>query len=159
MISKGWSLNLKDWQRLEGLFREHNQWIPWRKVTLSPHNSFMVPNTPGVYGICAAPPVVSRPREPNGNRQTMFQELAVPLYIGMSETSLQRRFNDHCRRPSDDLRKAKRCYSQVKLAFWFAELDQEYIRLAEGLLIRCFGPPVNQVQGIIKGTIGTPISL
>ena len=72
MISKGWSLNWEDWQGLEELFREDNGWIPWRKVTLSPHNSIMVPNTSGVYGICAAPPFAVRPRESNYNGQTMF---------------------------------------------------------------------------------------
>lgn len=159
MTTKGWSLNTEDWQTLEALFREHNGWIPWRSVTLNLNHRFLVPDAPGVYGICATPPFTTGIREAKGNVQTMFQELAVPLYVGMSESSLQRRFSDHCQRPSDGLKKAKRCYSQVKLTFWFAELTQEHIRLAEGLLIKCFGPPVNQVQGTIKGTVGNPISL
>ena len=159
MITRGWSLNTEDWQRLESLFREHDQWIPWRSVTLNPRNIFEVPDTPGVYGICATPPVAVGPRESTSNGPTMFQSLAVPLYVGMSESSIQRRFSDHCQRPSDSMKRAKSCYSQVKLTFWFAELAKDHIRLAEGLLIKCFGPPVNQMQGTIKGTIGTPISL
>lgn len=159
MTTKGWSLNTQDWQTLEALFQEHNEWIPWRNVTLNPNHQFLVPNKPGVYGICATPPLAVGSHESKGTVQTMFQELAVPLYVGMSESNLQRRFSDHCQRPSDSLKKAKHCYSQVKLTFWFAELDRAHIRLAEGLLIKCFGPPVNQVQGTIKGSIGIPISL
>ncbi len=159
MTTKGWSLNTEDWQTLEALFREHNGWIPWRNVPLNPNHRFLVPDTPGVYGICATPPLTVSSRGSKGHVPTMFQELAVPLYVGMSESSLQRRFSDHCQRPSDHLKKAKRCYSQVKLTFWFAVLEDKRIRLAEGLLIKCFGPPVNQAHGTIKGSIGTPISL
>lgn len=149
MINKGWSIKRVDW---DGLVQTLRGTESWRSVLLTPIDQLMVPNRPGVYAICAPPPIAVGP-----DRGAIFHSLASPLYIGRSESSMQSRFVAHCRADDPDLRRAKRSYSRVQLRFWFIELPICKVRNAEAWMIRCFGPPVNKRAGSITGTIRPPI--
>lgn len=145
----GWSIEQGDWEGLEKTLKGSDF---WRSVLLTPNEQVMVPARPGVYAICAPPPNAAGPKG-----DTVFHNLASPLYIGKSESSIKSRFLVHCRANDSQLLRAKRCYYRVQLRFWFVELNVSVIREAEAWLIRCFGPPVNKRAETITGTIRPPI--
>ena len=148
-MHRGWSIDEDDWEGLKGALETSPN---WNSVLLTTNDQTMVPAKPGVYAICAQPPNAIASA---GN--TLFHNLASPLYIGRSESSIQSRFLAHCRAEDPQLQKAKRCYHRVPLRFWFTQLPVGAIRNAEAWLIRCFGPPVNKRAETITGTIRPPI--
>ena len=148
-MNKGWSIERIDWDRLEESLSSSGA---WSSVLLTPNDQLMVPARPGVYAICAQPPIAVAQ-----DQSTLFRNLTSPLYVGRSESNIQSRFIAHCRANDPELRRAKRCYYTVSLRFWFAELPVSAIRDAEAWLIRCFGPPVNKRAGTITGTLNPPI--
>ena len=148
-MRKGWSIDPDEWS---GLTQALQPTSTWNVVMLTPNEREMVPDAPGVYAICAPPPIGH-----DTSSRTMFSSLASPIYIGRSELSIRSRFLAHCKSDDPDLRVAKRCYNIGRLRFWFTELPTTPIRDVEWWLIRCFGPPVNRQDGTIPGRIGTPV--
>ena len=146
---KGWSINSEDWYALEQALPSD---FTWKSVLLTPTDQSMVPESPGVYAICAPPPNATIP-----DKKTMFNHLSIPVYIGCSETNIKSRFIIHCQTPDSLLQKAKICFQKVKLSFWFIALNSENVKNAEAQLIACFGPPVNKRAGTITGTINPPL--
>lgn len=151
MVDKGWSINPKAWDALEQALLK---WKAWNSVLLTKNDQSLVPERPGVYAICAQPPYAT-----GKNRKTLFHSLATPLYIGRSESSIRSRFRVHCQTPTQQLRRAKQCYDRVNLSFWFIELPVSTVKDTEARLIKCFGPPVNNRDGTITGTIKPPIEV
>ena len=148
-IDKGWSINRSDWESLEQALPRS---MAWGRVLLTRNDESVVPARPGVYAICAAPPGTME-----HDVQSVFQNLAAPLYIGKAASSIRSRFNVHCDRPSPRLEVAKQCYASVLLHFWFVEMPSEGVETAEALLIKCFGPPVNEKSGTIIGVVKSPV--
>ena len=148
-MDRGWSIDIDDWQALEMALLKSKI---WKRVLLTTNDQSLVPEAPGVYAICARPPI--------GNRhdgKTLFHHLASPLYIGRSEWNIKSRFLNHCQNRNPQLRRAKQCFHSVQLYFWFVELPRNLVKEAEARLIKCFGPPVNKRAGTITGTIKAPI--
>ena len=148
-MRKGWSIDPAHWSGLSHALQESSL---WRSVLLTPNDRHMVPDRPGIYAICARPPIFLRT-----TYRTLFDSLASPIYIGRSESSILTRFLRHCNTKDHSLLRAKQCYDSAQLRFWFVEIPSASVRDAEGWLIDCFGPPANQRRGNIVGTIGTPI--
>lgn len=148
-MDKGWSIIREDWEALEQAVPPGEQ---WNEVLLTLNDQAVVPARPGVYAICAPPPITA-----SLNRGAFFFSLWSPLYIGRSETSIKGRFVKHCRTDDPDLQKAKQCFEKVQLKFWFIELPINAVKDAEARLIKCFGPPVNKRAGTISGTYLPPI--
>lgn len=148
-MDKGWSINTEDWEALGQVLHGSET---WNSVLLTPNDQVLVPESPGVYAICAPPPNAA-----GSDRNTMFHSLASPLYIGRSESSIKARFRDHCQTSNPELRRAKNCYHTVQLRFWFIELPASVVKDAEARLLRCFGPPVNKRAGTITGTFRPPL--
>ena len=148
-MEKGWSINQADWKDLEQVIPKNKA---WSSVLLTSNEHVMVPETAGVYAICASPPVSTVT-----TTKSLFSSLASPIYVGRSETNIKNRFISHCQNPGSTLKLAKYCFGKVQLNFWFVPMSKETVRTAETLLIRCFGPPVNQISGTITGTIKPPI--
>lgn len=150
-MRKGWSIDPDDWNRLQQALAGTTT---WHSVLLTPNDRHIVPDSPGIYAICAPPPIILRTAS-----RTMFHSLASPIYIGRSESSIRARFVYHCSATDQELRRAKRCYNSVQLRFWFVELPPPSVRDTEAWLIDCFGPPVNRLRGTITGTLGQPIDV
>lgn len=148
-MNRGWSIDQRDWK---GLGEALEGTESWRSVLLTPNDREMVPAKPGVYAICAPPPIAV-----GKVRSSIFRSLGTPLYIGKSESSIQSRFIAHCHSADPQLQRAKRCYQIAHLKFWFVELQVSLITEAEAWLIRCFGPPVNKRAETITGAIRPPI--
>ena len=149
-IDKGWSIDSGDWEALEQALPRTSV---WREVLLTRNDESGVPARPGVYAICAQPPNATvRYARP------LFQSLMTPLYIGQSETNIRSRFVAHCSKPGPKLERAKQCYADGALHFWFVEMPANTVKNAEALLIKCFGPPVNERAGTITGTFRPPVN-
>lgn len=148
-MMKGWSIDPDDWDVLEKVIPSS---LAWKSVILTPIDQNMVPESPGVYAICAPPPNATIP-----NLNSVYNNLSIPIYIGRSETNLRSRFIKHCQTPDSLLQKAKICFQKVKLSFWFISLNSERVKDAEAQLITCFGPPVNKRAGTITGIIKPPL--
>ena len=148
-MEKGWSINQAHWKALDQVIPRTKAWT---SVLLSPFEDVMVPETPGVYAICVRPPIATVT-----NTKSLFGSLATPIYIGQSETNIKKRFISHCQSPAPTLKLAKNCYGKVQLMFWFIPMSKEKVKTVEAWLIKCFGPPVNQVSGTIPGTLKQPV--
>ncbi|MYD25130.1 MAG: hypothetical protein F4X08_04895 [Gemmatimonadetes bacterium] len=149
-MEKGWSINQAHWNDLDKVIPKSEAWT---SVLLTPIEDIMVPETAGVYAICVRPPITTLT-----DSTSFFSSLSTPIYIGQSGISIKKRFLQHCQSPAPTLKLAKYCYGKVQLMFWFVPLSKEKVKTVETLLIRCFGPPVNQVSGTISGSIKNPIS-
>lgn len=148
-MKKGWSIKMEDWNALKDVSLRSKTWT---SVLLTINEQALVPESPGVYAICARPPV-STQQGPN----SLFHHLSTPLYIGRSEHNIKSRFLHHCTSKNPQLHKAKLCYRAVQLKFWFVELPISNVKDAEAQLIKCFGPPVNQRDGTITGRVKSPV--
>jgi excinuclease UvrABC nuclease subunit len=102
---------------------------------------------PGIYIICAEPAII-------------FGGLPSPIhdaiYVGQA-ISLRTRFLTHCRNPARRLKMARLCFED-RLKFYFVEADPREVARLESRLIKCFGPPANEIQGVIEAVIGSPRS-
>ena len=137
----GWSLTEEDWNRLpDGIVRNEK----WRAVQLTIGDDVSVPDGPGVYVVCSAPPGWQRSRSLS---RELFEFLYCPVYVGRSE-NLRRRFRQHCQVPKPELQESETLFKGI-LDFWFIRLETEQISQVESDLIRCFGPPANRVAGIL----------
>lgn len=105
----------------------------------------------GVYMFCASP-VGIRPASHEGG--ALFTLLLSPIYIGRTN-DLRRRFIQHCRRPSREVRAARACFG-TSMHFWYHLREHGTIRNDEATLIDCFGPPANRRRETVQGRFGTP---
>lgn len=149
-IDKGWSIDRADWEALEQALPGT---VAWHEVLLTRNDEAGVPARPGVYAICAQPANATE-----HYARPLFQSLMTPLYIGRSETNIRSRFIAHCNKPAPKLERAKQCYADVGLHFWFIEMPANAVKSAEASLIKCFGPPVNEKAGTITGTFRPPVN-
>lgn len=146
-MNKGWSLNEVDWGRLKGVLDSRGSWT---RVLLTKTDESLVPEQPGVYALCARPPI-----HVENKVESIFNSLIAPLYVGRSETSLRSRFRSHRQSTDQRMVSAKQCYSRI--SFWFIVLPSPAVLAVEAHMIQCFGPPVNSRAGTIPGTLMPPI--
>lgn len=138
----GWSLEKSDWEACVAYDSE------WKKATLNPLRQDLIPTSAGVYAICAPAALL---------RTGVFENLYNVIYIGRASGAggLRQRFLTHCNRPAPQLRRAKECFGE-ELDYWFHQLNEKDVALAESRLIECLGPVVNLVRGVIEARIGEP---
>ena len=106
------------------------------------------PQKPGIYLICAPPP--------NQPAEFLSGNLYNAMYAGRATISLQRRFEDHCRRPDKNIQSVKQTCG-AKLDFWFSIVPAEKIIELEAVLIDCLGPSGNRQRGEIAAIILAPV--
>lgn len=148
-MRRGWSIDPGEWRELAEIIGDQTR---WKSVTLTTNDKHMVPERPGVYAICARPPV-----RVSTNDKNSFSEFACPVYFGRSETDIRSRFVAHCRSRDPDMYEAKRCFSRQRLRFWYVELPKDEVFDVEAALIKCFGPVTNKRDESIKGKLGPPV--
>jgi hypothetical protein len=131
-----WHLDLDAWKQLAAQIRS----LKWIRKPFDESFAYQVPQSPGVYLICARPPMLgSRPHRDFHN----------VIYAGRSSTSLQQRFLKHLRNPDARLRQALACFSSPynTVDYFYANLPTQQVALVESLLIDCYGPPGNSQSG------------
>ena len=148
---KGWSIELTPWKALKEVMESSSSWRC--RYGLSSDHRDSVPEKPGVYVICAQPPIIPSVR----GKDDFFPKLVTPLYVGLSKPSIRDRFSQHVKSKDPDMRKAKKCDSPARLQFWFTELPCDTVDAAEEAIYDCFGPPVNKRTEHIKGTLRDPV--
>lgn len=130
----GWSLKESDWDQVFQAVRGHT----WSRCKLRIPDIDRVPEHPGVYMICT----------PAGAEQPpVLGNLYNAIYVGRASNRLRDRFKSHCNTPSDDLRRAVRCFGPTPLEFWFLEVPAANVGGLETALIRCLGPSANRISG------------
>ena len=141
-MQHGWTLEKQKWDNLLiNIGKTH-----WSKVQFNQLYQDLVPETPGVYAICA---------RLRGFNQSLFTALYEIIYVGRSKDSLRNRFLTHCCRPERGVEQAKQCFDD-RLEYWFTEADSDQVANLETCLIECFGPPANRISGTIRAKIGDP---
>lgn len=151
-MSYGWQCDSGLWAQVPADLRYSSD---WRSVGFTENEALLVPDgKSGVYCVCTSPVGRRRQRE---SRNDLFSILFSPIYIGKTD-NLRRRFLEHCRKPSARLDEARRCFGGA-MQFWFHRRDPDRIGGDEAILIRCFGPPVNDRRESIIGVVGTPVAI
>ena len=146
-MKHGWSLEKEEWGEMLQLMSDTS----WKKARLIPLETSDVPDCAGVYAICIS-------LSECGVNELRSLKLCNPIYIGKAGTSLRNRFLAHCNTPSPSLSKAKECFNNLN--FWYTILnvnDEDDIKRLEALMIKCFGPIVNQRQPQLRGIVGQPV--
>ena len=98
-----------------------------------------VPETSGVYVICARPPYPT----------TLGRAAYTVLYAGKVRRlprTLRARFVEHCDRPTPILRPLLLCFHPNVHFWWSSVADSEEIDRTETLLIESFNPPANMIR-------------
>jgi len=140
-MRNGWSLVKEDWKRLVVRVAGTN----WGHVSLDPLYRDTVPDSAGVYMICASTRITN---------QLVFSRLYEVVYAGQEGASLRRRFLEHCNRPKEEIKKACDCL-RPPLDYWFTTAPLGELDGLEGAVIDCFGPPANLVRKLtIKARLG-----
>jgi len=136
-MNYGWNLDPESWKLLGKLVAD----MSWTSVPFDKLHATIIPKSPGVYLICASPPVV---------KCSPFNKFFNVLYVGLSTSSIQSRFLYHCRTPDEGIRKAKRCYGLISahMHFYFALASAAAVADIECRIIDCFGPSCNRQSGI-----------
>ncbi|MYH46568.1 MAG: hypothetical protein F4008_08035 [Gammaproteobacteria bacterium] len=150
-VKYGWQFDLSNWQKIPEDLRDSSSWIG---VDYTLIESERVPEHPGIYIFCTRPP---RLAEVTSSESNLFGKLLTPIYIGQTK-DLRKRFKQHCRRPTDELKAASKCF-QKHLRFWFLKRRIEDIKQEEATLIQCFGPTANKVSGVIRATVKPSTSI
>lgn len=123
----------------------------WRSVGFAEVEADGVPaRESGVYMFCASPVGI---RPAHHERGSLFSLLLTPIYIGRT-SDLRRRFLQHCRRPSPEVRAARICFG-MSMYFWYHLREYGMTRSDEATLIDCFGPPANRRREAVAGRFGT----
>lgn len=149
----GWQINPVAWAAVpkELVFSRS-----WRSTGFTEIEAATVPvGESGIYMLCTSPVGV---RSETGRRRTsLFSLLLAPIYVGRTN-NLRRRFIEHCRQPSPEVRAARACFGPSML-FWFHLRESLETRSDEAALIDCFGPTANRRREAITGVLGTPKSI
>ncbi len=138
----GWTLEIQEWDKLLKLAAE----TQWSRVNLRALDRDSVPETPGVYLICVKIPKLT---------QRPFGKLYNVIYVGMTESSLKRRFLEHCSSFKTEALQAKQCFGEI-IDYWYCTIDSVLVAELEACLIDCLGPTVNKIAGL-RARIGTPV--
>jgi hypothetical protein len=138
-VRYGWSLERQAWRAAARQAGGRH----WRRLPFSALHQAEVPPQSGVYAICT-------PGHPA--KAGLFSVLYAPIYVGQSR-NLRERFLRHNRHPAPEMRTALNCFRY--LDFWFTTAPVAQVDALEGLLIECFGPPVNRQAGI-PAVLGPP---
>ena len=147
-MNYGWQIDRGVWELVP---RGLSASASWRFVGFAEVEAVAVPrDRSGVYMFCTSPEGVRRDRTDTD----LFSLLLTPIYIGRTN-SLRRRFIEHCRRPSPDLRAARACFGE-SMRFWFHPREYGMSLDDEAALIGCFGPTANRRKEVIRGRVGTP---
>ena len=147
-IRYGWPLQTGSWRRLPEVISNNPA---WQSRPLSHASKGSIPATTGVYMMCVCPPMMHQMRNP-------FASLINVIYVGQSK-NLRTRYQNHLNTPSAKVRAARSTYAD-SLRFWFLQLPANEIRVAESILIDCFGPPANDKPGDkIPVVMGSPQGL
>ena len=153
MLRYGWQFDPDCWRQVPRDLAEDRA---WRFVEFAEIESIAVPQgQPGVYALCTVP--AGRRFPPADRSGNLFSNLLTPIYIGRTN-DLQRRFLDHCRRPSKRIAAARVCFGR-SMTFWYHRLASERLTHDEAVLIKCFGPPANGREETITAKLGVPISI
>ena len=135
----GWSLNAELWQTLSKAVHDYD----WQRAYLESDYTNSVPNSSGVYLICA-----STSRIPI--RGTVMERLYNAIYVGQTK-NLKQRFRAHIR-GYRDIVQAKNAFR--RLDFWFAFVQTTDLNEIEQLLLDTFGPTANIRN--VKARLGEP---
>ena len=164
MIIHGWTLNLDYCKRLKAALSKIPKGFQWKQFDLVMSNKMFIPTKPGVYMLCLRPPLCYEYFEPKG------APLFNAMYIGRTK-NLKSRFDNyanpratnrninnshkHSARMTDFLKN----YSNQPIMFVYTICDIEHheIRIIEDLLIRSFGPSVNDKYGMTYPPVGAKV--
>ncbi len=132
----GWRLSRGYWQELD----EHIRGLTWFFLPFDNVHVRSVPEKPGVYLICARPPIIAH--DPH-------KRFFNVLYAGRSESSLRDRFKKHCENPDKGIAKVIACYGfhRDELHYYYATAKREDVVAIEDSLIDCYGPSANLRSG------------
>ena len=137
-IRYGWPLDSRDWDELETTDLQNATWF---SKTITPGNVKSLPETEGVYMICAGPPIS---RSTNHSTE-LFQSFHEVLYVGETG-NLRDRFYDYLSDLRPKIVALKKVYANT-VRFWYTKLPNlteaerhDY----EAILMKCFGPPANE---------------
>ena len=139
-LQRGWSLHATPWRRL----KEIGSGLEWKRVYLLPELKAQLPESSGVYVICASPRMIpiSGP---------LSQKIYAPVYVGQA-SNLRARFMQHVS-GYGGVRDAKILFR--RLDFWWAEVPLSGLDDFEQALIDAFGPAANAKN--VKVRIGEPV--
>lgn len=141
-MQHGWTLDKQKWQHLLTAVSRTR----WSKTRLDQLYRDSIPESPGVYAICA--------RVPDFN-QFLFKALYEIIYVGKSNVSLHSRFLNHCHNPERGIEQAKECFGD-SFEYWYTEVSPDQVDELETRLIECFGPPANRISGRIRARLRNP---
>lgn len=144
-MQHGWTLEKQKWNHL----LEIVSGTRWSKTWLDQLYRDNIPESPGVYAICAK-------FKTSDSSQSLFKALYEVIYVGKSAVSLHSRFLDHCRKPERGIEQAKECFGD-SFEYWYTEVTPDQADELETHLIECFGPPANRIGGQkILARLGPP---
>ena len=114
--------------------------LRWHRSAFTPAELEKLPERPGIYILCAAPPEVPKP----------FQRLGLynPVYIGRTTNLKQRILAGHWKRPSVNIREL-RAHFKGELSLWYAEAAPQEIEGVEDAMLFCFWPSANREINIL----------
>jgi hypothetical protein len=136
----GWSLERTYWEQLSNSLKKLE--LEWKSLPLKKTLNNLVPKKKGIYLIIGKTPV-SIPGE--------YFDFKTPLYVGISSTNLNSRFQSHCNGELVGVRRLVRTWDIDQLDFVFAEvtvrseqesLEQLLYDLETEFMI-AFGPTAN----------------
>lgn len=137
----GWTADAKLWQELRRITAD----CSWGRVAFDRNLAADVPETSGVYLICAHPPYPTK----------LGRAAYAVLYAGKVRRlprTLRTRFTEHCDRPTPALRPFLLCFHPNVHFWWSSVTDSEEVDRTETLLIESFNPPANMIRA--PGTAG-----
>ena len=131
----GWSHDSALWKALSRLATH----CSWTRTTLDSNLALHVPESLGVYLICAHPPYAT----------TLGQATYTVLYAGKVDRptrTLRNRFLEHCRQPTPALRPFLLSF-HPNVHFWSCSIgNPAEISQVESLLFASFNPPANMIR-------------
>lgn len=150
MRNHGWSSRASDWNRLEAATAGWD----WQTVPFADDAAVSVPRLPGVYLICAQPPLQT-------TQWYSDKELRTVLYVGRAKENLRIRFKHHLKRRDRLYRYRKLFFPHVHFVFHEErDLTENQIADVEDALEQTFCPPCNEI-GVaqpkhVRGRLGRP---
>ena len=128
-----WSLERETWAALRS-YCENNE-LSWSTVQFQRAMSASIPERPGMYLICAKPPV---------NFALTNPPLNTIIYVGKADTSIRKRFEHHLSQHAADRVKSARYTFVNNLSFKWTVINNP-VEL-ERLVYDSFRPPANSIS-------------
>ena len=143
----GWQIDPALWASIP---KELSSSRSWQSVGFSEVEAEGVPyGESGIYMFCTSPVGIKQAYRRKGS---LFSLLLTPIYVGRT-TNLRQRFIQHCRRPSETVGAARKCFG-TSMHFWYHLRERGTITSDEAMLIACFGPPANRRREAVTGRPG-----